>query len=396
MRKWNSWLIGTGVVVLVTVVSWGGLTWGNELWGDSPVQALGMPLYRILYLAELAPEAFLQKLMPSERLHDRPLRLALACLMLGIGAGAVLPWLVRGHLRRRAQAVEAAGRVTRRRFIGESLAATALASSAGMAAYAVLFAPQRLQVRRYDAPIRDLPQELDGLKIAQLSDTHYGPFMPLRYLEHVVAEVNALNADLIVCTGDYAHKTPLAVRPGIELLRGLKAPLGVAAVLGNHDYWEGVNACRKVFNEIEIPLLENTSLSLGRAGLGAPHDFKDRICLAGVVDLWTDEPDVAKAKSGVPENVPTILLSHNPDYAEVATPGPRVDLMLSGHTHGGQVRIPGWGTPIVPSRYGQKYSGGWVDGPHWPVIVSRGVGMAVLPLRFRVPPEVCVITLKKA
>ena len=120
------------------------------------------------------------------------------------------------------------------------------------------------------------------------------------------------------------------------------------------------------------------------------------LCLAGVGDLWTDRQLYARALAGVPGTTPRLLLSHNPDIAEeraFVSSGFRVDLMLSGHTHGGQIYIPGLGTPILPSRYGQKYAQGLVQGPTCPVFVSRGLGTALLPLRVGVPPEIAVIEL---
>ena len=110
-------------------------------------------------------------------------------------------------------------------------------------------------------------------------------------------------------------------------------------------------------------------------------------------DLWEDRVSFNDALAGVPEDMPRIVLSHNPDVAETMPAGFRVDLMCAGHTHGGQVWVPTLGTPIVPSRYGSKYAGGLVQGPHCRVLVSRGVGMAILPVRFRVRPELVVIDL---
>jgi predicted MPP superfamily phosphohydrolase len=121
--------------------------------------------------------------------------------------------------------------------------------------------------------------------------------------------------------------------------------------------------------------------------------------VGGVGDLWEDTTDLAVALSDVSVDCPRILLSHNPDFAEQAdtfSADLRVDLQISGHTHGGQVQLPVVGAPMVPSRYGGKYAGGLVEGPRWPVIVSRGVGMAILPVRFGVEPEVGLIQLVRS
>ena len=123
------------------------------------------------------------------------------------------------------------------------------------------------------------------------------------------------------------------------------------------------------------------------------------LCIAGVGDLWEDVPDYRAALGGLSDSMPRLLLAHNPDTAEDArflAGKHRVDLMISGHTHGGQVWVPGIGTPIVPSKFGQKYAAGLVQGPGCPVFISRGIGLSGLPIRFGVPPEIVVMELKRA
>lgn len=273
------------------------------------------------------------------------------------------------------------------------------AGGAGLAASAVggfssLIQPQLLKTRLYDLPIRDLPAGLEGLRIAHISDTHYGPFTALRYLYQAIERVNALEPDIVFLTGDYVHRTPLAIPAGVQLFTRIKARYGAVAVLGNHDHWEGAEAVRAEFRKTPIPLIDNRRLFLGPEGLSeAPSE--GAICVAGVGDYWDDEVLVEEALADVPEDMPRLLLSHNPDVAETLGAKPRVDAMFSGHTHGGQVAFPGLGSPIVPSAYGQKYAGGVCQGPICPVVVSRGVGMAVLPVRFRVAPEIGLITLRR-
>jgi len=226
-----------------------------------------------------------------------------------------------------------------------------------------------------------------------VSDTHYGPFVSLSYLRSVIQQANALSADLIVLTGDYVHRTPKAIGPGVGVLKQLQARLGVVGVLGNHDHWEGAQAVREAFAQADIPLMDNRRCYLGRDFLRPDADAGEVIGIGGVGDLWEDEVRFDQALGGMPQSVPRIVLAHNPDTAERIPPEFRVDLMLSGHTHGGQISIPGYGPPVVPSAYGQRYAGGWCAGPRCPVIVSRGVGMAILPVRFGVPPEIGEITL---
>jgi len=166
--------------------------------------------------------------------------------------------------------------------------------------------------------------------------------------------------------------------------------------LGNHEHWEGARACRKEFDKIDIPLIDNDRLFLTPGGLRERPVTERSLCIAGVGDVWTDEVSFADALRGVPADMPRVVLSHNPDAAEMNDARHRIDLMLSGHTHGGQVRLPVIGAPWRPSKYGSRYLGGKCRGPQCPVIVSRGIGLAGIPLRFRVPPELCVITLVRA
>jgi len=133
--------------------------------------------------------------------------------------------------------------------------------------------------------------------------------------------------------------------------------------------------------------VDNTHVLLHRGG--------DRLAIAGVGDLWADRQDLAAALAGVPEGAARVLLCHNPDYADHMPPRPRVDLMLAGHTHGGQVKIPfagRWRLPIV----NKLYAAGIVPGPHCPVYVSVGIGMVSLPLRFNCRPELPIVTLRRA
>jgi hypothetical protein len=198
-----------------------------------------------------------------------------------------------------------------------------------------------------------------------------------------------------VLTGDYVHRTPRSILPGIGIFRKLETRLGSLAVLGNHDFWEGVDACRAAFRDTPVRLLDNDRVFVAPHGL-MEEPSAEALCLGGVGDLWEDDVRFDKATAGAPDGMPRIVLSHNPDAAERVLPRTRVDLMLSGHTHGGQVNLPGVGTPMVPSRYGAKYAGGMCAGPRCRVLVSRGVGMAILPVRFRVRPEIGLITLRSA
>jgi predicted MPP superfamily phosphohydrolase len=175
--------------------------------------------------------------------------------------------------------------------------------------------------------------------------------------------------------------------------------VGVVGVLGNHDWYGDGVAMQAALDRVGVRMLRNQRLWLDGQRRLSTSPLPDAMVIAGLADLSEDRVDVRAALGGLKDAVPRIVLAHQPDTAEMpelAGPdGPRVDLMLSGHTHGGQVRIPFLGTPGIPSNYGQKYAGGLIAGPRFPVLVSRGVGMSVLPVRVGVPPEIGLITLRR-
>jgi predicted MPP superfamily phosphohydrolase len=280
---------------------------------------------------------------------------------------------------------------SRRQLLGR------LAAGAGAAtlAYAYLNEPWNFCITRRRLFIRDLHPSLNGLTIAQLSDIHHGPWTNITHVRRIVTAANALNADLIALTGDYVYASPQYIAPVMRELAALNAKAGVVAVLGNHDWWEGLIETRRELQRANIPLIDNTRLVLS-PDRKLEAGGSEGLCIAGVGDYWMDVLDFGAALGGLPDDMPRLLLSHQPDVAEDSVfrrTGFRVDLMISGHTHGGQIRIPGLGTPVVPSKYGQKYASGLVQGPVCPVFVSRGLGTTIMPLRFGVQPEIAVIEL---
>ncbi len=286
--------------------------------------------------------------------------------------------------------------LSRRQFLARSTAGVVGVAWSGIGGYASMVAPQRLEIAEYTMGVRDLPKAFEGLRIVQISDTHYGPYNSMPYLLDAAEKANALDGDLVFFTGDYTHHTPRSVDPGITMLDQFEARLGRVAVLGNHDHWEGVETCKAAFRRIDVPLIDNGRLFLTPDGIQSEPVPGESICLAGVGDLWEDDVRMDKALHGVPAGMPRLVLSHNPDVAEEMDGDHRVDIMFSGHTHGGQVQVPGLGPPIVPSRYGTKYRGGLCEGPHCPVVVSHGIGVAFMPVRLGVPPDIGLITLKRA
>lgn len=274
--------------------------------------------------------------------------------------------------------------LSRRQFLKGAIAMGA----AGLVADSVLLEPRHVVVERKTIAINDLPDAFDGFRICQITDVHHGPFTGLGFIKEVVEKVNSLNPGLVVLTGDYVDHSSKYIVPAVSALCRLKSSNGVLAVLGNHDHWMDANLTQEVFNRYNVPVITNSHKLI---------EIKDKaICVAGVGDLMEDSQDLKAAFYGVPADIPRILLSHNPDYAESMPASERVDLVLAGHTHGGQVRMPFSIAPITMSRYGQKYAGGLVRSASRQVYVSRGIGVVGLPVRFNCPPEITIITLTKA
>jgi len=242
-----------------------------------------------------------------------------------------------------------------------------------------------LQVTRPRIAIPGLPAALDGLSICHVTDIHHGPYLGLDRVKAVIDLVLRLAADLVVITGDMVHKSPKYIDPVWRELSRLRAPLGVFCVMGNHDHWEGIEHSRWAAQQAGIPELNNRGLSISRRG--------GRLWLAGVGDLYEDDQLLDQALTGIGQHEPALLLSHNPDYGDEVT-DPRVKLILAGHSHGGQIVLPLIGPLVVPCKH--KYAMGLVKTEVTQVYISRGVGMAILPIRMNCRPELPLITLTGA
>lgn len=353
------------------------------------IEPLGHLLFRLAYWVSF-PLVLICSALISPQEHHYPL-IRWACVAFSTPLFYWGLWRLRRSRARRSAAAATAPLEERRRVLRVAGAGAGLALL-GPAAYGVVIEPFRLSVRRYRLALRDLPSALSGLRIVHITDTHYGPYVPLVHIERAVTLSNALSPDLVLLTGDFVHQSPRAISAGVGVFAGLRAKIGCFAVLGNHDHWEGEGACRDWFSSISLPVLENQRVFISPDGVSR-QERGDNLCLAGVGDLWDGEVNLDMALGRVRPGTPRLLLSHNPDLAERIPPALRLDLILAGHTHGGQIYVPGLGTPISPSMYGQKYVGGLCAGPRCRVLVSRGVGMSVLPARFGVPPEISLITL---
>ncbi len=230
------------------------------------------------------------------------------------------------------------------------------------------------------------------LRVAVASDLHVGsPYETVEHLKTVVDRINATNPDLICLLGDFVTADALGgnVEPEeltAELSR-LRAPAGVAAVLGNHDHAKGSHRMHDALTRAGIRVLEDTAVSIVTPS--------GPLWIAGVSDFWSGKHDVKRALGSIPSGgTPIIVITHNPDiFPEIPK---RVLLTLAGHTHGGQVRLPLIGSPIVPSRYGQRYVMGHIQEDGRDLFVTTGVGTSGIPVRFGVPPVISVLTISRA
>lgn len=281
--------------------------------------------------------------------------------------------------------------LTRRRFLQRALRDGAiLVGVGGLATGYGFWEASQIRIRRQTIILPRLPKAFVGKTIVLLADFHHGPFVGLDFIRRAVSLAQSLKGDAYALVGDFAHAgTNMAEQlpPCLDVLSRLEAPLGVFAVPGNHDIQHG----RQVYSDVvrTMPLTDLTNRAI-RLSIGS-----ETLWLAGVDDLWWGKPDLSAALCGVPTGAAVVLLSHNPDFAEV-NPDVRVDLILSGHTHGGQVYVPAVGTPWMPSRFGDKYRAGLVQGPASKVFVSRGLGESGVPLRLNCPPEINVLELAGA
>ncbi len=259
-----------------------------------------------------------------------------------------------------------------------------------LAAWGFWWEPASLSTREYDLVLPGWPSAAGALRIAVLADLHTGsPHNDLEKLQEVVRATNLAHPDLILLAGDFVIQGVVGghfVEPeaSARVLRSLHAPIGVYAVLGNHDWWFDGARVRKALEDEGIPVLEDRAI---------PLLFNRRpFWLAGVSDFWEAAHDVRRALTGVDEASPVIVVTHNPDvFPEIPD---RVTLTIAGHTHGGQVVVPGLGRPVVPSQFGERYAIGHIieSGRH--LFVSMGIGTSILPVRFWVPPEISIVTLR--
>ena len=266
-----------------------------------------------------------------------------------------------------------------------------------VAAHAVLIAPGQLRTTTIEATVKELDPAFDGYVLVVLTDMHHRVSAESRHLQRMVAQANAADPDLIVLLGDYGvsfeHNRPLSaacyewILPALGMsIRRLHSRDGVLAVLGNHDhYYDGARVAEWL-RSLGARVLINDHVVIQRG--------ESRLAIGGVGDAIEDVVDPMGGAAIRPAATPLIVLSHNPDGVLALSDECGAGLVLSGHTHGGQIVIPGYGAPVTFTKIcGRRTASGWVPNPTAPLYVSTGVG-AQWPIRFRCPPEVVVVRLR--
>ncbi len=279
--------------------------------------------------------------------------------------------------------------ISRRTFLVRLLATAGVLAcgAAGGSGYARLVEPHWPQVTRLTVSLPALPRAMDRLTIAHLSDLHHGPYVPIGDVRRAVALTNSLRPDLVALTGDFISDDSIYASPCADALAGLQARYGSFACLGNHDHWHGARAVVAGLHSTGVRLLLNQAAPVGGEGTG--------LWIAGVDDIWEGLDDLERAMADVPDAAPTVLLAHEPDFADAASASQSIVLQLSGHSHGGQVRLPFYGALIVPP-YARRYPMGYYRVRQMALYTSRGIGLVAPPVRLNCRPEIALITLHAA
>ena len=287
---------------------------------------------------------------------------------------------------------------TRRRFLKAGIY-----GAAGLALYSGEIARHWIEVTNHDMPLAGLPAAFDGMRVVQLSDIHMDEYTEPFFLERVVERTNQLNPDAVFLTGDYVSHVPMSKKFArgaawhcANILKTLSCR-NLYAILGNHDVSVGAEVVTEALTSNGITVLRNACLPIERAG--------SRFWLAGTDDPVLGNPDLELAVPRRIRNIPNepiVLMVHAPDYANMLLDDPAgraVHMMLSGHTHGGQVRLPVIGALYLPG-WGQRYVEGWFHLGGWwnhlSLYVNRGIGTVGVPFRLNCPPEITAFTLRTA
>jgi predicted MPP superfamily phosphohydrolase len=302
-----------------------------------------------------------------------------------------LPWTAPGFRRMKENPAVTRFDATRRAFLLRGMEGLTAVSFAG-ATYGVFAGRSGYEFTEASIPVRGLPPPLDGFTIGLVSDIHSSSFMTKKQMDGYCAALMSLGTDLIVVPGDFVNSQTEEVYPFAESFSALHAPCGVYGVLGNHDFYapDPDRVAREV-DACGVRLLRNDSVIIGKNGA--------RFALMGIDDVGRSDRATSHMQSaarGVPDALPRVLLCHRPYFLEEAA-SMGMDLVLSGHTHGGQIVLGRIG-PIVltPAALASPYIWGKYSRGQTQMYVSRGIGTVGLPMRINCPPEVTRITLRRA
>lgn len=273
--------------------------------------------------------------------------------------------------------------MNRRRFL--ALAGGAGLAISGLACTRWTDDTWNLQVNQVEVPLPHLPQWAENLKIAHLSDLHVGQDVPDDFIRQALKLAQQEKPDLIILTGDFVSYNWENLRRMRSAFRVLKAKFGVFACLGNHDSFcdREKHVCAEL-KHAGVQVLDNDAVQIGQS-----------FWLAGLGDPTTQRDDLQQALRNVPADACCLLMSHAPDAIDQAAQA-GVDLVLAGHTHGGQVCLPVIGPPLVPAKHGPKYAQGLFSHKQTRMFVTRGIGVVTPAYRLNCPPEVAILTLKRA
>ena len=270
-------------------------------------------------------------------------------------------------------------------FVGSGVAAF------GIHQYGTRIETEWLQTERVTIPVKHLGASFEGFKIVHMSDFHLYPHTQIELIKRAVRITNSLKPELIALTGDYVSgskaRNSEAIFELAPVLSRLNAKHGVFSVLGNHDCLTNRSVVLAGLKECGLPVLINDGVALSRG--------QQTLYLAGLDDGRRGHPDLSKALEKRPGEVPTILLVHEPDFADTYSSDGTISLQLSGHSHGGQIRLPGIGALALP-RYGRKYDQGLYRVQDMWTYTTRGIGVIGLPIRINCRPEITEITLVRA
>lgn len=268
------------------------------------------------------------------------------------------------------------------RAVGSETPFREIAGNLSKVARSALNEANDLQIESVEINLARLPKSLDGFKILHLSDIHHSPFTDLNHIKKAVAISNELDADICALTGDFVSHESEYIEPMAEVMGTLRSRFGLFACLGNHDHWTDPDAVVNSLKAADIQVLVNEGLRLSAGD--------SSFWIGGVDDYMVGKTDVRAALRGSFPDELKLLLAHNPVIVRRAARA-NVDLMLSGHTHGGQIKIRDDEKRILPRR---KLRNGLHRRKETQIYVTRGIGTVVLPIRYQCPPEISLLTLR--